>query len=155
MASSKMFYGGVPQDPDVRKLRESYPESRLEQGQIIPYSEVESILQERQNTNRYRSVTNKWRKQVEEETGVMIGVERGEGFKVLQENEKLDLSSSKLRTAKRASRRAYEVGSLVEPSRLTEDEKKKLDFNTNKAAKIMALAQVRSNKKLLPGKESD
>jgi hypothetical protein len=146
-----MYYRGVPFEPDIKKLRETYPEARLRQGQIIPYHEVERLLHERKDSNRWKGVTNQWRKVVEDETGVILGVERGEGFKVLEEGEKLDLCCSKLRSAAKFARRSYEVASRVATNQLSEEDKLRLDFFVTKSSKIIAASQMRSKKSLKGG----
>ena len=151
--SSKNFNGGVPTDVDVKALREAYPEHRMEPEMVIPYAEAERLLKLSKGSNRFRGVTGRWRKLVEAETGMVIGVERGEGFKVLNEPEKIDLSGSKLRSAARAAHRSYEVGSLVDVAQLTHEDRRRLNFYTLKSAKLIAAAQVRSGKNLLPDLE--
>lgn len=72
-------------------------------------------------------------------------MERGEGFKVIDDEEKVDLCGAKLKSAVKAAKRSYEVGSQVDANRLTEDSRLRLDFFTNKNAKIIAVGQVRTN----------
>lgn len=148
------FFGGVPTDVDVKTLRDTYPESQMEAGQVIPYREVERLLNERKDSHRWKGVTNRWRKIVENETGIVVGVERGEGFKVLEEPEKVDLSGSKLRSAARAARRSYEVGNRVNARLLSEEDRHRLDFYTTKSSKVIAASQIKSRKKLLPDLEA-
>lgn len=150
MSKQRLYFSGVPRDPDVRKLRETYPENNLQQGQVIPYKEVEQLLCERKDSNRWKGVTTQWRKVVEEETGVLIGVERGKGFKVLQDVEKLDLCGSKLKTASKMARRSYEVACRIISQKLSEEDKSRLDFYVTKSSKVIAASQIKSKKKLLP-----
>jgi hypothetical protein len=37
---SGAFFGGVPTDVDIKKIREQYPDSELKEGQIIPYQKI-------------------------------------------------------------------------------------------------------------------
>jgi len=154
MAQNSMHFGGVPQDPDIRKLREAYPEQKLEDGQVISYAEIERLLLEHRGSNRWKGVTSKWRKQVKEETGIVIGVERGKGFKVLQDSEKAGLCKSLVKYAANQVKKSLEVSLCIDHSNLSHRERQELDFQTNKAAKMKAMAQVRSPKNLLPGKEA-
>ena len=151
---SKSYFGGVPTDVDVKKIREEYPESEMKPGQIIPYGEIEKLLNEKKWSNRFKGVTNRWRKLVEHETGMVVGTEAGQGFKILQEAEKVDLSGTKLRSAARLAKRSYQVASRVIANKLTEEERLRLDFYTTKSSKVIAASQVRSGKKLLPDMEA-
>jgi hypothetical protein len=148
------FFGGVPTDVDIKTLREAYPESEMEAGVVIPYSEVEQLLQEKKWSNRFKGVTNRWRKMVEGETGKVVGTQPGVGFKVLEETEKVDLSGSKLRTAARMAKRSYTVASRVLAGKLSEEDRNRLDFYTTKSSKVIAASQIRSRKNLLPDLEA-
>lgn len=151
---SKAFLGGVPTDVDIKRIQESYPGHQLVPGTIIPYHEIESLLQEKRWSNRFKGVTNRWRKMVEEETGHVIGTTPGEGFKVLEDAEKVDMSGSKLRSAARYAKRSYTVASRVIASNLSEEDRYRLDFNITKSSKVIAASQIRSKKKLLPDLEA-
>ena len=149
MKKKDLYFGGVPMEPDVRKLREQYPEGRMKPGQVMSYDEVEAVLKVPKDSGRFYGVTNKWRKIVEEETGIILGVERGEGFKVLAEGEKVDLSGNKLRMAARAARRSYLIASRVDIKKLTDDDKARLDHYIVNSSKTLAAMQIKSTK-LLP-----
>lgn len=140
-----VYFGGVPTDIDIKKIREFYEESDLAPGRIIPYDEVAELLKINKNSFRFRTVTNRWRKIVENETNIIIGTEPGEGFKVLTESEKAELSGSKLRSAGRFARRSYVVGNRIDRRALTEDEARMLDHKIAVSAKVLAAAQLRQN----------
>jgi len=143
-----MYFGGIPAEPDVRKIREIYPETGLKIGQIIPYEDVGGIIKQGLDSSRFRSVTTKWRKIVEEETNIIIGVERGIGFRVLAEGEKVDLAGNKLRSAGRAARRSWMIASRVEASMLSDEEKARLEHYVFNNSKIISALQIKTNKAL-------
>lgn len=140
-----VYFGGVPTDIDVKKLRERYEDVTLTPGTLIPYDEVAELLQLPKNNLRFRTVTNRWRRIVENETNIIIGTLPGEAFKVLNESEKVDLSGSKLRSSGRYARRSYVVGSRVDRKALTDDEVRSLDHKLSVSAKVLAAAQLRQN----------
>jgi hypothetical protein len=144
-----VFFGGVPTEPDVEKLRKEWPEEELEPGDIIPYDEVCSIIGVKFRQSRFRTVTNAWRKMVEEETNIIIGTEPSVGFRVLSESEKAKLSGSKLRASTRAAKRSYIVAARVDRCKLEEEEQKKLDHYVGVSAKIILAAKLRG-KPILP-----
>jgi len=140
----EVYFGGIPTDPDIKQIREAFPEDQLNALDEIPYEDIENLLGIPQTSSRFRAVTNRWRKIVEDETGLVIGVIRGKGFKLLNDEEKLDLSVGKLRTAVRQSHKSYRYASLVDAKALNEENKKRLDHITSRSAKVIAAAQVRT-----------
>jgi hypothetical protein len=80
---------------------------------------------------------------MEHEHGIIIGVRSGQGFSVLDDHQKHELSSSKLRSSGRSARRAISVASKVDRNLLSEQEKAEFDLNTFRAAAIAATAQMR------------
>jgi len=144
-----VFFGGVPTEPDIRALRDAYPESEMTAGTVIPYEAVEEIIGVGRDENRWKSVTNRWRKVVERETGrVVIGVEAGVGFRVLDAVQKIDLGHSKLATAGRHARRAYVLTARVETAGLSDEEKARLMNLQKRSGAFIAAAQIKSTAEL-------
>ncbi len=140
---SGVFGGGVPTDIDLRRLREAFPPDSLKVGTLIPYANVAAAILCEVNSYRYRTVTNRWRKIIEAEHGKIIGTKAKEGFIVLDDHEKLDLSSAKLRSSRRAARRSLQVAAKIDRKELTESECIAHDLNTLRAAAITATSQIR------------
>jgi hypothetical protein len=138
-----LFFGGLPTDIELAKLKEAYPATELKVGKIIPYAELEQLLGLDWTSNRFRTVTNRWRRVVEADTNIFIHPDPGYGFKILTESEKLDLSTKKIRTASHAARRAFVVNTRIDRKQLTDDEKAMADHVTQTAAKINASAQLK------------
>ena len=142
MGSNNLHFGGVPFDPDIKKIRESYPDSDLTVGQVIPYESVERILGVKKDSSRFRGVTTSWRKRVNEEAGVRVEVEKGVGFKVLDEEEKVDYSYSRLKQAFRKMKDSFRRASEVDRSQISEDSCKKVDQVETTAGKALAYSQL-------------
>lgn len=144
-AQGTVFLGGVPTDVEVRDLRSRWPESEMKPGDVIPYEVVEEMIGAKRHTSRWASVTGRWRKIVERETPhLVVGTERGVGFKVLSAAEKLDLSETKLDTAARAVRRSYKVAARVEVKELDDDERARLSLAQHRGAAILRVKQMQS-----------
>lgn len=137
------YFGGIPTDHEVRLLRQQYPDHELAEGMIIPYHDVEILVECGQQSSRYRTITDRWRRKVEDESGIVIGTQPGKGFLVLNDHEKLDLSSNKLKTAIRASARSREVSHLIDRRQLPGESIKRLDQIERKSADIMAIGQIK------------
>jgi hypothetical protein len=138
-----VFFGGVPTDIDLRLLREAFPPAELTVGRLLPYPSVARAIKSEVGSCRYKTVTNRWRKVLESEHGLIVGTKAGEGFIVLDDHEKLDLSSSKIRSSRRAARRSLQVAAKIDRKALTEPEQREHDLNTLRAAAITATAQIR------------
>jgi hypothetical protein len=145
-SSTTLVFGGIPTDMDVKKIREAFPDDELQEGQVIPYATISDIIGNAKDANRFRSVTNRWRKLVEKDSQKFIGTEPGVGFKVLKDGEKLELSGSKLRSAVKSVRRSYVVAGHVDTKRLDEEERGRYDMLCSRHAKLLAAAQVRGQK---------
>lgn len=140
---------GSPTLPDIQAIRAKYPDHKLEEGQIIDYEMIAKIIGQSKDSNRFRSVTTRWRKLVEEETGrLMIGTELGVGFKVLSNKSKLELGVGKQRAGVRCIQRANVIGHLVEPKKLSEEDRERHAQLQRRTGAIMALEQIKSTKSL-------
>lgn len=148
MDKRELFFGGLPTEPDVRRLRAEYPESEMKPGQIITYSTVSEIIKCDYGSHRFWCVTTQWRKIVERETNIIIGTKAGDAFVVLSESEKVGLSGDQLRKAGRRARRAWVVSQRIDRVLLTEEERKRLDHHEIVASSVIASAQLRNTKQL-------
>lgn len=70
---------GLPTKPDVDMLLKAFPE--LKEGDQIPYEEVSAILGVDKGSNRFRTVTNRWRDRLVE-SGVVVYCDTGRAFYV-------------------------------------------------------------------------
>lgn len=149
--TGKLFFGGVPTDADVKALREAYPDGSLTDGREISHEEIERLIEVRRNTSRYRAVTNRWRKLVENDTGrIVIVALRGVGFRVAPNGTKVSLSEDQLRQAGRKARRASILTARVDVSGLSEEERSRLLHVQRLSASILASAQLKSKENNLP-----
>jgi hypothetical protein len=140
--SKQEFFGGIPTAPDVRNLCEAWPPTHLEDGDRMEYEEVERIIRAARKSERFGTVTTAWRRQVERETGKIIGAVKGEAFVVLNNSEKLDLSGAKIKTAVRHVRRGYQVAGLTDRKQLSVEEAARLDHITNISVRLQETARL-------------
>ena len=141
---ASMFFGGIPTAPDVRKIDERWPMKDLRVGDRMEYSDMEKTINYRRKTCRYNTVVNSWRKQVERETGKIIGTVTGEAFVVLSDSEKVGLSGAKLKTAMRSTRRAVVVASLADRKNLSAEECARVDHLSEIGNRIHEAARLAS-----------
>ncbi|MGD9818458.1 MAG: hypothetical protein AB7V04_07130 [Desulfomonilaceae bacterium] len=140
---SRAFFGGLPTDMDIKRLRERWPDAEMKPGDKILYDAVAGVIGAKYRSSRFTSVTNQWRKVVERESNIILGTEPATAFVVLNESEKLDMSGQKLRMAGRAARRSWVVGSRIDRKQLSCEEARRLDHNVSVTAKIISSTQIR------------
>jgi len=142
--SGRIYFGGLPTDIDLDKLRTQYPEVNMKPGDVMTYEEIEKLLDLSWDSSRFRTVTGRWRRFVEKETNIVIDVVKGKKrFKVLSESEKVELTRKHLRKAGKSARRSYVINSRTDRKRVTEEERKILDHMQQSAAKVHAAAQLK------------
>lgn len=143
--TQQLYFGKMSTDPDLRKLREKYPEDELQQGQIIPYREVESLLGEQKGSARFSNITNRWRKLVKRETLEQIETEPGVGFKVLTDEEKVDYAQKQREKSRRSVLRGAKTIVKVNPKKLHEQAKRLYTHECLQYAAIKGVHQLRAN----------
>lgn len=127
---------GMPTAPDVKAIREQYPDSALQEGSnIATKEEIAKIIGEPVNSSRFRTVTNAWRKAVERETAKVIKLKSGKFF-VLDDSEKLDEVGGGLQSVAKKLRRVKTVGSYITKNRLSQEERNRFDRVNYRLSKI-------------------
>lgn len=86
---SKLFLSGIPTEPDVKLLTETFP--KIEVGDEINYESVEAVLRLDRKSSRFRTVTQAWRKKVLND-GIELAVVAGVGFRALSPKERIEHS---------------------------------------------------------------
>ena len=143
---SEIYRGGVPTKISVQELIEEWPPEAMKVGDKFPYSEVEKITGVNYHTpdkigrsSRWSTVTLAWRRQVERETGLIIGCEaETRSFTVLDNSQRVRLSGSKMKIAKKAIARSVHVASTTGDEGLTEPEKLRRDWYTLVGSRLQA-----------------
>jgi len=137
------YFGGVPTDIDIRRLRDAFPDSDLTVGRLIPYERVAEIIGHAVASNRFKTVTARWRRLIEKDAAVIIGTEAGKGFKVLDNREMLDVACGKQRSAVKSVKRSFHVAGYVERKSLPEEDQRRYDILAARGASMMLAARLR------------
>ena len=126
MTDEQKYYGfqdGMPTGPDVEKLLKAFPE--LSNGDRIEYQSVKKLLNLDWRSNRWKSVTDAWRKRLEIDHGIIIKCDDGKAFYAATPGQ---ISSSIYgvlmgvgRKLKRTRRKAIRVNTDDEAQRLVLD----------------------------------
>jgi len=152
MAGSVPYFGGIPTEPDVKKLVEHFPIESLTPGTVIPYKEVAEVIGVDASTSRFKTVTTSWRKRIESEYNCVIKPPKmaNETFIVLYENEKPDYAIDEMRSAVKKARRSIVISSITNVSELSDEQKEKYDFVVARSGAMIATANIRGGRKILP-----
>ena len=140
-----LFFGGVTTKPEVRRLMEAFPLESLEPGFQIPYGEITKIIGAEPRSNRFRTVTNSWRKLLRSEHSIIVdpsshfsGV-----FEVLNDSKKVAKVGKKIKSSVKMVREAVFVAGTVDVHKLTHDEKKTHDFYAQRSAAILTMGLIK------------
>lgn len=143
LEKKQLFLSNTENETDL--IRKTWPDNELEHGQIIEYEDVEKLLNLTRKESRFRTITNRWRKLVEENTGrTIIGTKANVGFLVMSDTDKLSLSQRKLKSSVRSAKRSFAVSGAVNANNLTEEERAQLETAQKRSAALIATAQIRN-----------
>lgn len=90
MSKTSLFLGGLPTEPDVKRLIEAF-ETPAE-GRIIAHGEIGAIIGHDHRSNRYRSVVGAWRQQLLKLHNIELEAVPGVGYKALAPHERMTAS---------------------------------------------------------------
>lgn len=149
-AKNRAYFGGMPTSIDIKKLLDHWPISEMKVHDIFLHSEIEEIIQTPKKSNRYQTVTTRWRKRVRSDTQkIVIGpMPDGTGFWVLSESEKHELSRCRLRESFRKARETLIVNAITDRKQLTAEEQGEYDHTQKMGAAMRAIAQVKRDQQL-------
>lgn len=103
------YYGGVPYDPDVRKLQERFGVPEV--GEIIRYEALAKVVDAEPGTGRFRGVVDAWLRRLLREHNVEAKTLRGVGFEFMTPNERVDEGARRSRlNARQLGRITRKVG---------------------------------------------
>lgn len=134
-----VFHGGVPTEPDVKKLLEAFAEKAT--GSEITHEEVEQVLGISRNANRYRIVVEAWRSHQFKQNNIEIGALRGVGFKYLLPGERVDASFARFQFGLRQQKRSIEHAIRTPKQDLLPHQVAKVEHIINAGAAVVFQAQ--------------
>ena len=119
------FNDGIPTKPDVDKLLEEIGVPAA--GDSIAYSRITEVTGITRKTSRWVSVTNAWRKHLQDKHGIVLKAAPNEGFNALDDNGKTDTVLGYVKRAKNSFRRADKIAIRVDRQKLSEDRRISFD----------------------------
>lgn len=135
---SKLFLGGVPTAPDVKKLREAFPQ--IDEGTDFTHEQIEAVIGLSPKSTRYRCVTLAWRKEMLNGHNVEIVAVPTIGFRALTGPERLDTNVKGFKNgARKQGKHIHRVG-MVRAETLSEPEQGKQMHVMRLGAAVIAQA---------------
>jgi hypothetical protein len=101
---STIFRGGVPTEPDVRKLMEAFGEPAP--GAVIEHAAVSAAIDVPYQSSRYRTVTARWMRRLWDDCNVRVVALPGVGYQCLHPTQRLDQGAREMRRSARRARAA-------------------------------------------------
>jgi len=141
------FFGGLPVDPDLNRLRQKWPYASMQVGDTIEDDEVADVINVDPETKagfrRLKSVTDKWRRaikkqSIDEDGHILLG-RRGGRFVVFSANEIVDSQQQKVRTAGTYIKNAHAMGCIVDREKLDDDHRRVHDHHEMLTGKMRAV----------------
>lgn len=120
--SATVFMGGSPTAPDVAKLHEAF--GIPTEGTLITWDAFEKAVGIIQNTHRFRTVLNAWRKAMFTKHNVVFGPQPGKGLIALAPNPRIERMTERARSGFRIIRKATIVAGATDRTRLTPENRK-------------------------------
>lgn len=138
MKEAKVHFGGVPTEPDVKRLLSSIA---VERGEEVSHETVEAILGIDREQSRYRTVTTAWRRRVLREFNTDTVAVAGVGFRFLLEGERVSESIKDFGKGTRKIGRSLGRISRVETEQLSDGERTVVDHGRRLMAATLDAAR--------------
>jgi hypothetical protein len=119
-------------------------------GRLIAYAELEEVLRVTVAQSRFWSVTSAWRKKLERENNLILEAVPTEGFKVLDNHERVGHASRYFKSGMRRTSVAGRRAASTSRVGLASDETRALDHVSRTAAafKVQAAMEARKLREL-------
>jgi len=145
MAITKPFKGGIPYGPDLAILDATFPD--LEPGGRVSYIEIESTINTKYSTNRWKGILSAWKKRLIRDRGLEIGYDHGEALLILTAQEALGQTVGEVRSMGRRVGRTSRKAMRIKRHDLTPEAQQQLD-HTRLITTRIAAAYIAETKEL-------
>lgn len=122
MSKTGLFLGGVPTEPDVKRLTTAFP--NLKPGDQISHKEIEEVIGVQHGSNRYVCVTGAWRKQLVKVGNLRLAAIPGIGFRVLDAMDRVTDNVKRYGRGAKQIRRAADDVRRIEIEKLPQEQQR-------------------------------
>jgi hypothetical protein len=151
MSKTIVFNSGIPTAPDVKRLRDSFPE--LKQGDMVPYETISRLINVAHRTSRWVSVVLAWRRELYRDSNLILRAVANTGFEVLDDSERVHFAGAKYKQGLKRVIRAADIASKTERSTLSKEELKACDHLVSVGASIRLAAATAAKQLRYPDPE--
>lgn len=138
VSEAKVYFGGVPTDADVEKLRQRYGAPAI--GTRISYNDLQIVTGCAKMSNRFKTVVEAWRRKLEREHNLLLKAIPGIGYEVLDNHGRVNLAGTMHHHGLRKIMRAGMIAATTERAELSEPERRVCDhIAANGAAARLAI----------------
>lgn len=115
---SRLFFGGIPTEVDVKKLETAY--GTPTPGAVLKHEEIERVIGHAWKTARYTSVLNQWRNRLYRSANIVSVVDAGIGVRFLHEHERVGLCRGRLKQSAKHMRRTAVVANSTDVTKIAD-----------------------------------
>lgn len=137
---SKLFFGGVPTEPYVKRLNEHFGELEAD-GRVIEHAELEPLVDAKKGSNAYKTRVDAWRRALWRTRQLVLDgrYAAGEGYKVLSPNEMVRHSTREAHSGRRRFERALAVASVAALDELDEEHRELQALALSSYSKVLTV----------------
>jgi hypothetical protein len=146
--SPTVFNSGVPTEPDVKKLFESFGEPAV--GAKVTYDEISKAIREEVGSNRFRSVVEAWRKTLYRNHNIVLRAVPGVGFEVMDPTSRILYCGARVKSHLRGVNRVSNVAERTDAANLTPELSKVRDHLVRVSTAIRLTAATEAKKLKYP-----
>ena len=139
-ANEARVTNGTPTAPAVRKILEAHGD--LKPGDIIEYATLEECVMEGRDSNRWRTVVNRWRQHLLSENIVLEPV-RNVGYEVLDPSRRIQHAARQEDGGRKKIGRALHVANGTETDELSREERGYIDHLNRTYSSILLYERVK------------
>lgn len=144
MKPNDLFLGGIPTEPDVKKLLAIYGVPAI--GTELTYDQVAETIGTPVRSYRFRTVTWSWRKVLDRQHNLIVGTVHGRGFVVLDNQSRVRFSAGRFKRGLRSVRRASDVAGRTDLVGLTPEERRSRDHIVATGSMLQLAAATEARK---------
>lgn len=145
MRDLKLVVGGMPTEPDVKRLIEAFPSPKI--GEIITHQQIVSVIGAAPGSTRYRTVVTAWRRQLFRQHNIDTKAVPGIGIAFLTASERVTESIRGYSAHVRGIRRDVRRIRSVRAEELTDQQQRATEHATRHME--ATLSQARTDSKAI------
>ena len=143
---------GMPTAPDVKRLHEAIGVPK--EGELVTYERIEQAIGESRKNARWRTVVGVWRRQLFNESNILLIAVANKGFLVADEKERVHCASGSMKGGLRKVWRASNIAQTTSDTKLDEEEKR-VRLHMIHTAGLLRLTVAAEAKRLRWGNQHD